>query len=590
MNVLSTDQLILLGVLFFIIISLFKDIVKPSVAFAGGILLLMVLGIVTPAQFLAGFANKAIVTIILLVLISAGLRKTVDFGTWFAKLFAKANSVPSFLIMMLPGVAFFSAFVNNTPIVAMMTPYVQELGNKKKIPPSKLLIPLSYATILGGMVTVVGTSTNLVMNGFLEQNNEPMLMWDDFLYLGLLVTFAGILFILLVGHRLLPERKDTLEVFKAQPREYIVETMLSANSMLNGKTVAEASLRNLKGIYLVDIIRGDQVISPVPPDERLTAGDKLIFAGDTNNIVEIINEGNGLSLPHPNGMADKIHMTEVVIPANSSLIGALVKESDFRNRFDAAIIAIHRNGERIRGKIGEVRLMAGDMLLLSAGKSFLNREDSQREFYIISTKKDIVIKKPLSTWLFRAILFGTVGLIISGAVELFIGLLVILGAMVGFGLLKMGEIKREIDVDLITILICALAFGDALITSGTAEVITGGFIQLLIPFGSVGLLIGVFVFTVLLTSFITNPAAVALMFPITFTLAHDMGMDGTPFYLAVTYAASAAFMTPFGYQTNLMVYGPGGYSFSDYLRIGTPLTLLYSLICIFFIIFRYNLL
>lgn len=589
-NPLTIDQFILLGILFFIILSLFKDVVKPSVAFAGGILVLMILGVVTPAQFLAGFANKAIVTIILLVLISAGLRKAIDFESLLGSLFAKADSIRSFLLIMMPGVAFFSAFVNNTPIVAMMTPYVQDLGNKRQIPPSKLLIPLSYATILGGMITIVGTSTNLVMNGFLEQSNEPMLAWDDFLYLGLLVTAAGILFILTIGHRLLPEKKDTLEVFKAQSREYIVETMLDSASSLTGKSVAEAKLRNLKGIYLVDIIRGDRVISPVPPDERLMSGDKLVFAGETNSIVELVNENNGISVPHPNGTADKIHMTEVVIPANSSLIGVTVKESDFRNRFDAAIIAIHRNGERIKGKIGDVRLMAGDLLLLSAGKSFLSREDSQREFYIISTKKDIVVKKPLTTWIFRLILFGTVGLIIAGVVELFIGLLVILGAMVGFGILKIGEIKRELDVDLIMILICALALGDALITSGTAEVITSRFIDLLKPFGTIGLLTGIFLFTVLLTSFITNPAAVALMFPITYTLAHDLGMDGTPFYLAVTYAASAAFMTPFGYQTNLMVYGPGGYSFADYLRIGTPLTLLYSFICIFFIIFRYNLL
>jgi di/tricarboxylate transporter len=490
---------------------------------------------------------------------------------------------------MMPGVAGFSAFVNNTPIVAMMIPYVQDLGKRKGIAPSKLLIPLSYATILGGMITVVGTSTNLVMNGFLEQSNEPVLIWSDFLYLGLMVTVGGILFILFVGHKLLPERKDSIEAFKEQSREYIVETVLGVSSELNGKTVAEAHLRNLKGVYLVDIIRNDRVISPVSPQECLTVGDKLVFAGDTNRIVELVNENNGLSLPHPNGTADKIQMTEVVIPANSSLDGQLVKESDFRNRFDAAIIAIHRNGERIRGKIGDVELRAGDLLLLSTGKNFFKQEDMQRDLYVISTKKEIAPKKPMVVWALRILLIGTVGLIIAGVLELFVGSLLILSGMVAAGALQIKDIKRELDLDLIAVLVCALALGDALITSGAAEVITHGVIQVFKPFGTIGMLTGIFLFTVILTSFITNPAAVALMFPIAYTLAHDLGISGTPFYVAVTFAASAAFMTPFGYQTNLMVYGPGGYSFADYLRIGTPLTLIYSFICIFFIVFRYNL-
>lgn len=584
---MNPDQIAVLVVLLLIIISLFKNLAKPAVIFVAGVMVLLVAGIITPGQLLAGFSNKAIVTIILLILISAGIRKAFDIEKVFDSLFQKAKGPQSFLALMMGFVGGISAFLNNTPIVAMMTPYVYDWGKKRGVAPSKLLIPLSYATILGGMITLIGTSTNLVMNGFLEQSKEPLLVYTDFLYLGLLVTVVGILFILSVGYHLLPKHKDTLETFKEQSREYLVETRLGANASFIGKTVAEARLRNLKGVYLVDIIRDDRVISPVPPDEKLQPYDKLVFAGETKNIIDLVNENNGLYLPQPNGTADKLEVVEVVIPANSSLAGQLVKESDFRNRFDAAIVAIHRNGERLRGKIGDVRLAVGDLLLVTPGKDFYRRDEATRDLYIISKHKNI---QPISTWRLRALqltVLVSVACVFLGFLELFVALCIILSALVGLQFINIGTIKRELDFDLIAILIAALALGDSLISTGAADVVTGEFVDVLQPFGHIGLLIGMFVLTVLLTSFITNAAAVSIMFPIAYSLCHELGLNGTPFYVAVTFAASCAFMTPVGYQTNLMVYGPGGYNFADYFRIGFPLTLLYGTICIVFIISRY---
>ena len=584
------DQIALLAVLAAIIVCLVKSWVRPSTTFMGGAVLLLFVGILEPAQLLAGLANKQIAIIVLLVLISAGLRKHFDIRRIFDKLFSVAKTTRAFLAMMMGTASIFSAFINNTPMVAIMTPYVYDWGKRKGVAPSKLLIPLSFATMLGGMITVVGTSTNLVMNGFLAENQEPLLNYTDFLYLGLLVTVIGILFILFIGIKLLPANEDKVELFKAHSREYVVEAKVGAESVLNGKTVKDASLRKLEGLFLADIIRGNRVISPVGPNEKLLADDKLIFAGDTDKVVDLLNENLGLLLPKPNGtfVDNKIRVIEAVIPANSSLSGEKVKGSDFRNRYDAAILAIHRNGERIRGKIGDVRLQTGDLLLLTIGDNFYERQQISRDLFAVSEVKQVENLHPMRTRVFLGILLAAVTLVIFGVVELFIALMVIFGAMIGLKLFYAADLKRDLDFDLIAILVCALAIGNALISTGTAELITHGFLDLLRPMGMIGLLIGLFLLTALLTSFVTNAAAVSICFPIAYALSQELGVPGTPFYITIAFAASAAFMTPVGYQTNLMVYGPGGYTFKDYFKVGLPLTLLYAAVCISFIILRYT--
>ncbi|MEM1134195.1 MAG: SLC13 family permease [Bacteroidota bacterium] len=584
------DQMIVLGTLVFLIISLFGNLLKPAISFLVGVLVLLLTEVLPIDKFLAGFANQQVITIVLLVLISAGLRKNFNIFQLFNKVFLVAKSAKSFLALMMAFVASASAFINNTPMVAMMTPYVYDWGKRKKIPPSKLLIPLSYATILGGMITVVGTSTNLVMLGFLEQNRLPLLVYTDFLYLGLLVTIIGIFFILFIGYYLLPGNKDKLALFKEAAREYLVETKIAPNSDLQGKTVSEARLRNLKGVYLVDIIRSGKVISPVAPKEELLANDKLLFAGDTNKIVELVKANKGLLLPKPNGVfiGNNLDITEVVIPVNSPLSGKVVKDSDFRNRYDAAIVAIHRNGERLRGRIGDIKLQVGDLLLITTGQDFYKRNDVLKGLYIISKIQKANAGNAFKRNLFLSLLAGIILLIISGLLKLFLGLLILFSALVVLGLFGVADIRKETDFNLIAILICALALGNAMIDTGAAQIIASTVMQFILPFGNIGLLAGLFFLTVLLTTFITNAAAVSIVFPIAYSLCTSMQIVGTPYYLAIAFAASCAFMTPIAYQTNLMVYGPGGYKFSDYFKIGFPLTIIYSAVCLIFIALQYD--
>jgi len=440
------------------------------------------------------------------------------------------------------------------------------------------------------MITLIGTSTNLVMQGFLEQHALPLLVYEDFLYLGLLVTIIGIAYILFAGFHLLPDNKDKLELFKESAREYIVETRISQGSGLDGKTVAEARLRSLKGVYLVDIIRDGKIISPVAPKERLLTNDKLLFAGDTKKIVELVKNNKGLLLPKPNGsfIGNNLDITEVVIPVNSPLSGKIVKESDFRNGYDAAIVAIHRNGERMRGRIGDIRLQVGDLLLLTIGNNFYKQNDISKGLYVISKIQKAAPDNQMNSLLFLAILSGTVLLIITGLLELFLGLLVLFTALVTLRLFTIADLRKELDYNLVAILVCALAIGNVMIETGAAGSIAGTLMAFIAPYGNVGLLVGLFLLTIFLTTFITNAAAVSIVFPIAYSLCTDMQVDGTPYYVAIAFAASCAFMTPIGYQTNLMVYGPGGYRFSDYFKIGLPLTIIYSVTCLIFITLRYN--
>ncbi|UZS00165.1 SLC13 family permease [Chondrinema litorale] len=586
----DTNQLIVLITLGLLIIGLFSDILKPSVVFLIGVMVLLVSKVLSPDKFLSGFANQQVITIVLLVLISAGLRKNFNISSIFDGLFIAAKSARSFLATMMVFVASVSAFINNTPMVAMMTPYVYDWGKRKNVPPSKLLIPLSYATMLGGMITVVGTSTNLVLQGFLEQNNVPLLSYKDFLYLGLLVTLVGIIFILFIGYHLLPGNKDKLELFKESAREYLVETKISEISELIGKTVSEAKLRNLKGVYLVDIVRSGKIISPVSPKEQLLVDDKLIFAGDTHKIVELVQSNNGLLLPKPNGdfIGNNLEITEVVIPVNSPLAGQMVKDSNFRNYYDAAIVAIHRNGERLRGKIGEIKLQVGDLLLLTTGNDFYKRNDALKGLYVISQIQKSEPDNYVNGRIFLGIMGVVILLILTGFLTLFMGLLILFASLVVLKLFGVNDIRKEMDFNLIAILVCALAIGNAMIETGAAKLVADLLMSFITPFGNIGLLTGLFFLTVLLTTFITNAAAVSIVFPIAYSLCSEMNLNGTPYYIAIAFAASAAFMTPIGYQTNLMVYGPGGYKFGDYFKIGLPLTLIYSAVCLIFIILRYN--
>ena len=579
-----------LAIIVLLFIFLYKEVFRPSISFLIAILAFLIGGVLDTKEVLNGLSNQSIASILIIILITKGLQKNYNVGTIFNKLFTSHLTYRRFLLNLMSKVAILSSFINNTPVVAIMTPYVVDWGRKNNIAPSKLLIPLSYATIMGGMITIIGTSTTLVLNGFLIDYGLAGLRFTDLLITGGAVTLAGILFIALVGYRFLPNHMNVLDKYERDPKDYIVETQLSGNSKLIGQSVKDGGLRNLKGVYLVEIIRNAQIISPVSPNEIIHQSDVLIFAGDTDKIVDLINSDLGVRLPKavkrkPNA---KVEVIECVVGSNSNIINHTVKDLGFRNRYDAAVIAIHRGGEKLSGKIGDIQLKSGDLLLVYAGQDFLRRIDLYHELHLITriTEFNNPGKNQLYVAGISALLIGI--LWYSGNISLFSSLLVIFSTMIGFKMITLQDLKRELDFDLVAILVFSLALGEAMIKTGAAEMITKGFLYFLRPYGFLPVFLGVGFLTTILTSFITNIGAVSIAFPLAYSVSNQLGISGEPFYLAIAYASSAAFLTPISYQTNLIIFGPGGYNFRDFFKAGLPVTIVYLLVTFSVIVLLYK--
>ncbi|HLT75476.1 MAG TPA: SLC13 family permease [Ohtaekwangia sp.] len=585
----TLTNLFVLAVIVFLVYSLYKELLNPALTFFVCTVALLMGKVITADDLLKGLSNPQIIIIFLLVIVTAGIR--MIFGTeMFARVFNPKLSAKGFLLRMMVIVSTISGFLNNTPIVAFMIPYVKEWAQKTGRPASKFLIPLSYATILGGMMTVIGTSTNLVLNGLIKEYGLTQLGFADFFYLGLIVTVVGWIYFYFIGYSLLPNNENKLEVLRENVKEYIIETEIFQGSSLTGKTVKDAGLRNLQDMFLVEIIRGDHVISPVSPSEVLAEGDLLFFSGNTSAIYNFIKDDNGLRIPRQDSLENEGHFNfvEAVVPANSELIGVRLKDSDFRKRFRSSVIAVHRNGKQVPGKVGETVLAGGDFLLLLASEERDNGSH-EKDLYFLSTPKKITSRK--AKWLrylgvgaFAFLLLG-----ITGNLPLFSVCVGIIIAFVIAGVLSLTEIRRELDLSLLMVLVCSLAIGVALEKSGTAALLADLIIDSAQALGPVGVITALFLVTILLTSLITNAAAVSIVFPIAMAIASQLGLPSTPFFVAIAFAASGDFMTPIGYQTNLMVYGPGGYTFRDFFKVGVLLTLFYIIICITFISYFYKL-
>ena len=580
------DQIIVTLVILFLIISLYKNLLGPGFTFIIGISILGIFRILTPAEMLNGFANEQLAVIILLLLIGEVIRKSTLIDNLFERFFRKTFSYRKFIFKLIFPVSGLSAFINNTPLVAIMMPYVHNWGKRNNIAPSKLLIPLSYAAILGGTASLIGTSTNLVVNGMVaDQTLFPAfksLNIFDFTPVGVSMVIIGGLYLVLFSDKLLPDKSDVMDSIEEKSREYIVEIKVGKGSQYHNKTIESARLRNLKGLFLVEIIRDNKTISPVTPQTLILEEDFLIFAGNTETIADMI-ENNKTLRPSQLGMfakRNKTELIEVVVSPNSGLIGKTVKESNFRGRFDAAIIAVHRNGEKIRGKIGDVKLYAGDLLLLIAGEDFKKRTQDSKDFYMLNNIRSMEKMPTAQSLLIVGGLLASVVLSSLHWVPLFNSLLVFLVILLLTKMASPRELYKAINYNLILIIALSLALGTAMIKTGIAAGVSQVFIELFKPYGIVTLFFGIFLVTNLLAAIITNIASVAIVFPVAMSLAAQLGVDPKPFALLVAFAGAASFITPIGYQTNLMVYGPGGYNFKDFFRIGLPMTILFMIVAV----------
>ncbi len=589
----TTEIIIVFVILLFLIVSLYKEIAGPALTFILAVIALGLAKILSPAEILGGFANEQIAVIIMLLLLGDIYRRTSVLDIFFDYVFRSAKSQTGFLGRLMFIVAPMSAFLNNTPLVAILMPYVHKRSAKYKESVSKYMMPLSFAAILGGCATLIGTSTNLIVNGLVvdldvKPKLTPLNMFD-FAAVGIPMIFIGIFYMLTIGRKLLPGRTNIIKKFSENTRKYIVEARLTKGSSFIGKTIKEAELRNLTGLFLFEIIRKDIRITAVPNDTILCEEDVLLFTGNTKSIAELVGNETDITIPSIGMFARKknTQVIEIVVSHNSSYIKKTLKELNFRASFDATAIAVHRNGETLKGKIGSMEIKAGDAILLLAGSYFEQRIKNTQDFYIISRVKEI---RRLGIWKTSFLVGGTILVILLasiGLIKLFTGLLILLTSLVILKITRPKDLVKSIDYELALIIALSLALGVAMIKTGAAELIANSIYFAFKPMGNIGILAGIYFITAILAAFITNKAAVAVIFPIAISVAMELNLDTTPFILAVAYAAAANFMTPIGYQTNLMVYGPGGYKFKDYLKVGTPLTFIYMIVAIIILNFMY---
>ena len=592
---MSPEGIIVLLVIAFLIGSLYTNYIGPGLTFVIAIAVLGLTQILTPAEILSGLANEQIAVIIMLLVLGDVVKKSSVIDNIFNKAFENAKTYRQFMARMTIMVSGFSAFLNNTPLVALMMPFVNDWSKKHGISASKLLIPLSYAAILGGCATLIGTSTNLVVNSLVVDQHiipglQPLNIFD-FSFVGVPMIIFGISYLIIFGHKLLPDHKDISKTISTNTREFIAEVRVTKKASFEGKTIEEAKLRNLKGLFLVEILRGEETIKPVTPQTKLSAEDILMFAGNTDTISDFVTTKEGLQLSQVGMFAKLRHseLVEVVIPHNSTLINKTAKTSSFRGRFDAAIIAIHRNGERISGKIGDVRLRPGDVLLLITGEDFAKNASESNDIYPLNKIKEF---KKLPSYKSITLIGGTLTAILLsglGVVSLFVALLILILLLIVMGIASSKDIAKGIDFNLILIIAMSLALGTAMVKTGVADIISHYTFEMLTPLGIVGIMAGIFILTNLLGSIITNIGTVALTFPIVLTLATNLNLNPKPFILLVAFAGAASFITPIGYQTNLMVYGPGRYKFTDFFRIGLPLAIIYMIVAVGGLIWQFGL-
>lgn len=567
------------------LVVLVRNLIAPALAILFADIVLLVVGVITVDQAFAGFSNPAPITVGALFVVARAVEKTGALQPLVRNALGNGDGRWHLARLLVP-TAFSSAVLNNTPVVAMLAPQVADWAEKRGRSPSRYLMPLSFATILGGTLTLIGTSTNLVVAGLmLESGIEPLGLFE-LTRVGLPVVLVGLVIIVVFSSRLLPARRGARTQLAREAREYVMHQRVDRGGPLDGQTVEQAGLRHLQGVFLAEVVRGEQVITPAPPSAVLHGGDRLTFVGRVD-LVRDLQQVPGLSFEeekHASFFTEPGHtFFEAVVSPAGSIMGKTLREVNFRSAFQAAVVAIHRAGERVNEKLGDVRLREGDTLLLLSDHGFGDRWRDRSEFLLVSHLGGSPMPSTRKAYLVAGVVLAMIAAAGLGLLGILQAVLLAALLLIVLGALTPGEARGAVELDTLIIIAASFGLGAAVETSGLADLIAGGIVAGFSGFGAIGVLLGIVLATIALTELITNNAAAVLLFPIAVASAHGIGADPRPFLIALTVAASASFLTPIGYQTNTMVYGLGGYRFGDYARLGAPLTLAVIVVIMLFV-------
>jgi di/tricarboxylate transporter len=568
-----------LGLIALALTAMVREVAAPDLILMATLICFGVTGILSPAETFAGFSNPVVAAVGALFMVSAALRETGALDMTLGRVLGRNTAARRSMARMTVPVAGLSAFLNNAPIVAMMTPTVIDWAKRNQVSSSRFLIPLSYASILGSVNTIIGTSTILTVAGMvISADMRPMTFFEP-APVGILILAAGLIYLIFVAPRRLPDHSAHEEALGERSREYTAAMRVVRGSPLDGQTVEEANLRSLPGLFLVEIDRADLLITPVRPEQRVREGDILVFAGVLSTIIDL-QRIRGLEPAAPGDLIDSLPggrsrpMVEAVISASSPLIGQSVKASNFRSVYDAVVIAVHRNAERVAGKIGEIVLRPGDTLLMQCAPDFMKNHRNSRDFYLASELPGARTPAFDRAWTALAILAAMVAAVSLGDLHIALAAFICVAALIATRCITATQAREAVDWSVLITIGAGLGIAAAIENSGAASFVAHGLVGSVGVAGPMATMTAVYFLCLLMAETLHHNAAVAIMFPIAMAAAAELGVDPWPFVMTVAIGSACAFAFPISYQTHLIVYGAGGYRIADFLRVGLPLDLL----------------
>ena len=577
---MNIEAIITLAVLAGVLGLLVFTQIATDIVLLAGVTILLLTGVINSQDALAGLSNEGMVAVGVLYIIVAGLESTGATAMIVRRLLGQPKSLTSAHLKMCIPVSFVSAFLNNTPVVAMFMPAVTDWAKKYRLSVSKLMIPLSYAAILGGTCTLIGTSTNLVVYGLNKKAGYPDIGMWDIAWVGVPSAVIGSIYLVFFSRWLLPDRVPLMQQL-SDPREYMIEMMVEPGSPLVGQSIEGAGLRHLPNLFLAEIERGGDILPAVAPTERLEANDRLVFTGVVESVLDLqrirgltpaTNQVFKLDAPRR-----KRTLIEAVVSNTCPMIGKTIRETKFRTIYNAVVIAVARNGRRINKKIGDIELEAGDTLLVEAPPTFIEQHHNSRHFFLISRVENSTPIRHEQAFIAIGILCAMIAAVTGGWLSMLQAAMLAAGLMLVARCCTSSEARKAVDWPILIAIAASLALGAAMEKTGLAKQLADAVLKAVddapggVPWRTLAAIYGV---TMLLTSLISHSAAAAIVFPIAHSTADSLGVNAHPFVMAIMMAASASLATPMSYQTNLMVMNAGGYRFMDYVRCGLPLNLL----------------